>query len=88
MRLQPPQWPGSVWVFTQNMPMPTGGEQAVWPGGHIPQRPVMQTCPVVHARPHMPQFIVSKRVSTQAEPQRVWPVPQAVIAPQRPPPHT
>jgi hypothetical protein len=89
-RLQAPQLPGSVWRLAQKIPvpMPAGTGHAVWPVGHDPQAPLMQTCPAVHARPQEPQFMVSKRVSTQAEPQRVWPEPHAIAAPQRPASHT
>ena len=34
--------------------------------------------------PQVPQWVLLLRGSTQAVPQRVWPVPQAVAAPQRP----
>ncbi len=46
---------------------------------HVPSP---QSCPVVHARPHMPQFAGSLAVTTHVVPQRVWPVGQG--NPQRP----
>ena len=49
----------------------------------MPHTPAVQVCPIAHERPHMPQLAVSVIVLTQAVPQRVWPVPQAII-PQTP----
>lgn len=76
--------------MTQNdpIPMPAGGEHMVCPDGQVPHTPFRQIRPAVQALPQVPQLVVSKRVSTQAEPQRVCPVLQAAGAPQRPALHT
>lgn len=53
------------------------------PLGHW-QLPVMQTCPPVHAVPHVPQLAKSVCRSAQLEPQGVWPKAQSFGAPPDP----
>ena len=47
------------------------------PVGHW-QVPLTQVWPPVQLFPHPPQLVESVRVSTQASPQRIWPLGQAV----------
>jgi hypothetical protein len=39
-----------------------------------PHVPAEQTCPVAHVLPHVPQLVLLVPVSTQLEPQTIWPV--------------